>query len=105
MAYQGGHKFMDWMIKANSIAMELPKPDLQIFIDIDPEIAIERISKNRPHTELYEALDNLIMVRNKYHEAIQLLNNSEKIVILNGDQTEQEIHQQVLDILERNNIF
>ncbi|MCC6843270.1 MAG: hypothetical protein IT264_09315 [Saprospiraceae bacterium] len=96
---------MDWMIKAKSIAMEWLKPNLHIFIDIDPEIAIERISKNRPHTELYETLDNLIMVRNKYHEAIQLLNNSEKIVILNCDQTEKEIHRQVLDILEKNNIF
>lgn len=70
MAYQGGHKFMDWMIKAACPAMELHKPNLHIFIDIDSEIAIKRKSKNRNQTELYQAIDNLIMVRNKYHEAI-----------------------------------
>jgi len=105
LAYQGSHMSMDWVLKANSLAMELLKSDLHIFIDIDPEIAIERISINRPHTELYETLDNLVQVRNKYMEAIQILNNSEKIVILNGAQKEEEIHQQVLDILEKNEII
>ncbi|MBK7233748.1 MAG: dTMP kinase [Saprospiraceae bacterium] len=105
LAYQGTHMSMDWVMKANSLAMELLKPDLHIFIDIDPEIAIERISKNRPNTELYETLDNLIQVRNKYMQAINLLNNSENIVVLIGDQTEEEIHQQVLNILEKNEII
>ncbi|MBK9271527.1 MAG: dTMP kinase [Saprospiraceae bacterium] len=103
LAYQGSHMSIDWVLKANSLAIELLKPELHIYIDLDPEIALTRISMNRPNTELYETLENLTKVRNKYHEAIHLLNDSENIVILNGDQTEEKIHQQVLDILREKN--
>ena len=42
-AYQGVHMPLDWVIQANSLSAELLRPDLNIFIDIAPEISMQRL--------------------------------------------------------------
>jgi len=86
-AYQSPHIDQDWVIKANSLAAGLLRPDLNIYIDISPEISIERLNKGRTSIELYETLDNLRVVRDKYLELIELLKDEEKVFIANGDQS------------------
>jgi len=83
--YQGVHMSMDWVIQANSLSADLLRPDLNIYIDISPEISMTRISNGRSSTELYETLENLINVRNKYFEAFEQLKFKEKIFITNGN--------------------
>jgi dTMP kinase len=84
-AYQGTHMPMDWVIQANSLSAELLRPDLNIFIDISPEISMERLNKGRTSMELYETLENLKNVRAKYFDAFSKLNSTEKIFITEGD--------------------
>jgi len=86
-AYQSPHIDQDWVIKANSLAAGLLRPDLNIYIDISPEISIERLNKGRTSIELYETLDNLSVVRDKYLELIELLKDEEKVFVANGDQS------------------
>ena len=44
---------------------DFPRPELLLFFDIDPEIALKRIS-NRQHIEIYEYIEFQIMVRDRY---------------------------------------
>ena len=84
-AYQSPYIDLDWVIKANSLSANLLRPDLNIYIDISPEVSIERINKGRESTELYETLDNLRVVSGKYKEVMELLKDEEKVVRIDGN--------------------
>jgi len=84
-AYHGAHMSMDWVIAANSLCADLLRPDLTIFIDVPPEISMQRLSADRNTMELYESLENLNIVRKKYFEAFEKLKQEENIYISNGN--------------------
>lgn len=94
-AYHSVYMAMDWVINANKLCSDLLRPDLTLFIDIDPEESMNRINKNRESTELYETLENLTKVKNKYFEAFALLKSEEAIFCVNGQQTESEIATEI----------
>ena len=94
-AYHGVHTNIHWVIAANEMAARILRPDINIFIDVSPEVAMQRVQKNRGTTELYETLENLQQVRAKYYEAFDLLRHKEKIVIINGDQPVEIIAEDI----------
>jgi dTMP kinase len=93
--YQGVHMPMDWVIAANSLSAGLLRPDLNIYIDISPEISMARINKGRISTELYETLENLTNVRNKYFEVFDQLKSEEKIFITDGNRSPELIAEDI----------
>jgi dTMP kinase len=90
-AYQGVHMSLDWVIEANKQSADLLRPDLNIFIDIEPDIAIQRINKGRELIELYETKENLTNVRNKFFEAFEKQKELEKIFITDGNRSQDNI--------------
>ena len=94
-AYHSVHMSMDWVIASNSLSAGLLRPDLNIYIDISPEISLERINKGRNSTELYETLDNLKGVREKYFEAFERLKSQENIFITDGNRSADLIAEDV----------
>jgi dTMP kinase len=94
-AYQGTHMSIDWVIAANSQSAELLRPDLNIFIDVSPELCMKRLNKNRTQIELYESLENLNNVRAKYFEAFEKLKNDEKIYIVDGNRSIEDIFSDI----------
>lgn len=95
-AYQSVDMPMDWIINANSVAAELMKPDATVFIDISPQKAMERINANRESAELFETEERLTATRNKYFEAFEKLRDSERVIIIDGDGTPDEVHKRVV---------
>jgi len=93
--YQGVHMPMDWVIAANSLSAGLLRPDVNIYIDIAPEISIARLSKGRSSMELYETLENLIKVRNKYFQVFEQLKSEEKIFITDGNRLPELIAEDI----------
>ncbi len=94
-AYQGTHMSMDWVIAANSLSAGLLRPDLNIYIDILPEIAITRIHNGRSSTQLYETKENLQQVRDKYMEAFEKLRPEEAIFITDGNRSAELIAKDI----------
>lgn len=90
-AYHSVHVPMDWVIASNALSAEILRPDTHIFVDVDPEICMERINNGRTSTEMYETLDNLKKVREQYFRAFELLKNREKVLIVDGNRTEETI--------------
>ena len=84
-AYHGTHMDMDWVIDSNRMCAGIRRPDINIFIDVPPEVCMKRINDNRNSTELYETLDNLSKVREKYFEAFEKLKGEEHIFITDGN--------------------
>lgn len=95
-AYQGVHVSPDWVIAANSLSAGLRRPDLNVFIDIDPDIAMQRIQATRRTVELYETRENLSAVRDLYFRAFDLLKDEERIFITNGNRPAGEIAADIL---------
>lgn len=96
-AYQGTHMSLDWVIQANSLSADLLRPDLTIFIDVPPEVCMQRLSEGRDMIQLYESLDNLHKVRAKYFEAFEKLKDQEKIFIVDGNRSFEAIFNDVLN--------
>lgn len=94
-AYHSVDMDMDWVIAANSVCADILKPDVTIFIDITPEVAMERIHKGRGATELFETKERLTLTREKYLEAFDKLKDKENILIIDGNKSPEEISEDV----------
>lgn len=99
-AYHSVDAPMEWVIKTNEQSSMLLRPTITIFIDISPDEALERIAKNRFHQELFEEKSRLVQVRNNYKKAFELLKNEEKVIIIDGNQTQDEVAASIWSELE-----
>ena len=94
-AYHGTHMDINWVINANSLSADLLRPDLNIYIDISPEESMKRLNKGRAAIELYESIENLKKVKEKYFEAFELVRGMEKISVIDGNRSEKEISNDI----------
>lgn len=89
LAYQGAAGLnIDWIRKVNEYAV---KPDLAIFIDVAPEVAIERL---KPTKSVMENLENERKVREIY---LKLVENGELIKV-DGNRSKREISNEILHL-------
>lgn len=94
-AYHSVDMPMEWVIKANEQSSIILRPTMNIFIDVDPDMALERIAKNRFHQELFEKKSRLINVRENYKKAFDLLAGEEKYTIIDGNQSREAIADEI----------
>lgn len=83
-AYHGAFLSMDWVMEANSLAARALKPDLTVFLDLEPERALERVER-RGETERYEKLESLRRIREKYFEAMEKLGGTERFAVVRSE--------------------
>ncbi len=100
-AYQSVEVSMDWLIQANAQSSAILRPDMNIFLDTDPDTALERIAKNRFQKELFEEKSWLVQVRQKYMEAFDKLKNSEQVTVIDGNRTVEAVAEDVWNTVER----
>ena len=102
-AYNGSYAPMDWVIELNRLAMQTLRPDLTVFLDIDPQKFLSRI-ESRGTTERYEKTEVLSKVRSNYFEAFRRL-PEERVRVVNNDrplsQAAEEVYLAVKEIVEK----
>ena len=94
-AYHSVYMPMDWVIATNALSADLLRPDMNIYIDVSPNESMQRITKGRTSTELYETLENLTNVKNLYQQAFEKMKEVENICIINGERSEADIAEDV----------
>lgn len=99
-AYQSVDVPMDWVIQANVLSSGILRPNVNIFLDVDVDDALERITKNRHRTELFEEKARLIQVRESYMEAFKRLQDTENVVIVDGSQPPEDVAEKVWEIVQ-----
>jgi dTMP kinase len=99
-AYHGVHVPVDWVIQCNMLSAELIRPDLNIFIDIDPELGMKRLKKGRNSLEMFETLENQKKVRDKYFEIMEKLKFQEKIFVTDGNRPIELIAEDIWKVVE-----
>lgn len=94
-AYQSVDLPLEWVIEANRPCADLLRPTATLFIDVSPELALERIAQNRESTELFETKDRLTRTREQYFRAFKLEKDREKVVIIPGDRPVDDIAEDI----------
>lgn len=95
-AYHSVYMNMDWVIACNRMCAEILRPDINIYIDVPPEVCMQRIAIAREATELYETTVILTKVRNNYFQAFDLLKDEEKVAIIDGNCPVDKVAEEVL---------
>ncbi len=102
-AYHSVDMPIEQVIQANALSSSILRPALTVFIDVEPGTAMERIKKNRERQELFEKKSRLVQVREKYFEAFAMLKEEEKVAIVDGsgsvDQVAEQIWREVRAVL------
>ncbi len=99
-AYHGAYMPIDWVINANSLSAQALRPDINIFIDIDPETSIDRLKK-RNSLERYEKLESLSLIRQKYFEAFELMKDVERVEIVKSAEDISKTERAIREIVDK----
>lgn len=95
-AYQSVDFPLEWVIEANRPCADLLRPTATLFIDVSPELALERIARNRARSELFETRDRLTRTREQYFRAFELEKAREKVIIIPGDRDIDAVARDIL---------
>ena len=104
LAYQGGGRKIeiDWLIKLNQFATYDLEPKATFFIDVLPEEAVRRKSKEKDRIER-AGIELQTRVRKAY---LELSNRfQERFVIIDGHDSIDDIHGSILAELRRRKLF
>lgn len=92
LAYQGSAGLsLDWIKVINQNAL---KPDLSLFIDVDPEVVLSRLKRKK---SVMENLKTQQKVREIY---LEFVNNGE-LKIIDGDKPKVEVAREVVDVVTK----
>ena len=86
---------MEWVIEANRPCADILRPTATIFIDLSPELALERIARNRESTELFETKERLTRTWEQYFRAFEALKDEERVIVLPGDKGVEELSRDI----------
>lgn len=95
-AYHSSDVDHEWIDSANSISTDLVRPDLTIFIDVDPEVAIARLQMGRAVRDRFEGEARLRDARKNYLRAIGEFGQDDNVWIVSGDQPEDSLAKALL---------
>ncbi len=94
-AYQGISTDMDWVMDMNLNCPDIEKPDLCIYLDVDPDNCKKRIDGARSHLEIFEKDANMLReIRGKFMAVFDRLTDH-NIVVINADDTPEEIAEKI----------
>ena len=97
LAYQGSSTDYDWVKTLNLRCPEIRKPDLCIFLDLTPEQSLERITKGRDKLEIFENVETLTKVRERFFSTIVDLCD-ENIAVIDAYRTPEEIAEDIWNL-------
>jgi len=89
----------------SALNSRFPAPELTLFFDIDPKIAVNRMSK-RGSLEIYEYLEFQEKVRQKYISAVEGYKKAgARVEIIDSSKTIEEVADKVWSIISKMPIF
>lgn len=95
-AYNSQKAPLKWVYALNSEASQMLRADLTVFLDISPEAAMERIRQNRDQVDLYESVENLQRVYDRYQLAFAEQGSQDTIRFIDASQSPDKVHAQIL---------
>lgn len=84
----------EWLKQINS---KFRIPDYTFYLDVSPEVCIERMEKSRFEFELFEQKEYLAKVRTNY---LELAKEYDNFHVIDGNRHKEEVHNDVMKIVE-----
>ena len=102
--YQGVRKNNDWVSILELNRKKFPEPDLTIIFDLDVQLAIKRIMKDRSNANTFEGMQNLRDVRALFLEMFQL-DTIGNYFLVNAEKSIEEIleliYTKLLEVIDK----
>lgn len=94
-------EMIEHTILMNRYTMETLRPDLTIYIDLDPEVAVQRMSAGREEASVYETAEKLGKIYRAYQLSIDILRErfNDNIVVIDGNRSVNEIHDEIMGLV------
>jgi dTMP kinase len=101
IAYQGANGFpFEKALKLVEL-MKFPKADVIIFIDISPEVSMERKRREKGELDKHEKNIRYLTETKKFYKKEIERNVLGKWFVINGGQDIQAVHKEIIKIVER----
>lgn len=101
-AYQGTDTDLSWVMQMHYGCPEIERPDLVLFLDMEPAACLRRIRENRADRalEIYETQEKLTAIRARFTAVFDLLRDRENVVRIDADGTIDEVAARILAAVE-----
>ena len=99
MAYQGSETDFAWVRDMNLRCPEIRRPDVCIFMDLTPEESMERINNGRATREIYENVERLRLVRERFYRTLEELRERDRICIVDAYRSIEAIHEEIVGLI------
>ena len=76
-------------------------PDLVFFLDVSPEVCIQRIEKRGERKTLFEKKEKLKKVYEGYKKVLKEFENSTEIYFINGERSIEEVSLDIKKIIQK----
>ena len=105
-AYQGTQSDIDWVMDINLKCSRIIKPDLCIFLDVNPDTCKSRIDSSRGKAELYEKDINIMRsIRQNFMTVFGRLKDTHNIKIIDANESVEAVFGQIKKSLEKGKIY
>jgi dTMP kinase len=94
LAYQGTEEERAWIRTLN---LRARAPELTVLLDVDPAVAAQRRAADGRPDELYDELETQTRVAQGYREVVRELGERERLEVVDGGASEDEVAAAVLD--------
>lgn len=91
LAYQGSETDFEWVRAMNLECPEIRRPDLCLFLDLEPDVSLERIAASRSSTEIYEKKELLEKFRARFLSVFEMLKETDRVVIVDASKSVDEV--------------
>ncbi|MEO2154231.1 MAG: dTMP kinase [Nanoarchaeota archaeon] len=99
LAYQSLNLPLEWIFEVNKF---FKKPDLVIYLDLSPEVAIKRIEERNNKKSYYEKIEFLKKIRKNYKKVINFLKKKKiNVVVINSEQPLNNVKKELSIIIDK----
>ena len=98
VAYQGVELGTDWIKGLNEKSI---LPDLTVFLDVSPEVCMERIYARQQRIEHFEEHSTLKRIREKFLETFEMFKEEHdaNVAIVNGTNPIETVTRDIMDLV------
>lgn len=101
VAFGSVHLSKEWLLDLNR---DFILPDLTIFIEVAPEICLERLAKEKDGVVLFEEEEHLTQTWDTYHWLAAKYWWAQ-IVVVDGEQEKEKVTEEILSLIKKHPKF
>jgi dTMP kinase len=100
LAYQSEFADPGWVASLNMLAKRTLPADITIFLDLEPEVSMQRIEARGEETELFETKEKLAHVRESFQLAFEHFGEGENIHLIDASTDPVSISEAIWSVIE-----